>query len=312
MNFEALTNPIWKTSDNLRDPSVYKAEDGYYHIFYSRFSNKNWDRPENWAIGHVKTKDFIHYENDRDISPKGYASPGDLLYWNGTWILPYQSYPAVPTMLCYSTSKDLISWSEPVFFLQEAMDLPWNQARRVIDPTFVADGTRLHCYFVGTDLVHYEKWTNLVGHAYTDDPTLQKWVITTVEKPLIGAAEKNPDGAENVAVFPGNEIVGSKWIMIFSEGLKNQHLAGAVSEDLVNWKHTGAIDIELQDWMKCRYGAPFVWKEEKGYAMMLMGENENKETTFGLLTSEDGIHWSMLKEEKGKPMQDVPLYAPQA
>lgn len=309
VKFSKLTNPVWKTSDNLRDPAVFKEADGCYHLFYSRFSNKDWNRPENWAIGHVKTRDFVNFENDRDISPKGYASPGDLIYWNDTWILPYQSYPAVPTMLCYSTSKDLVSWSEPVFFLKEAMELPWNQAHRVIDPTFVAEGSRLHCYFVSTDLIHYERWTNLVGHAYTDDPQLKEWVITTVEEPLIGAAENAPDGAENVAVFPGNEMVGSRWIMIFSEGLKKQHLAGAVSDDLMNWKHIGAIDIELQDWMRVRYGAPYVWKETDGYVMILMGENESAETTFGLLTSDDGIHWSMLKEEKDKPMQSIHLYS---
>ena len=58
-----------------------------------------------------------------------------------------------------------------------------------------------------------------------------------------------------------------------------------------------------------RYGAPYVWKETDGYVMILMGENESAETTFGLLTSDDGIHWSMLKEEKDKPMQSIHLYS---
>ncbi|QHQ59717.1 hypothetical protein Ana3638_01990 [Anaerocolumna sedimenticola] len=293
MDFKQLRNPVWERSDNLRDPSIYKTEEGY-HLFYSRYSNKDWSRPENWAIGYTFTKDFVHYEKDRDISAKGFASPGDLILWNGKYILPYQSYPETPTMLCYSVSEDLKYWSEPVFFLEEARNLPWNQAERVIDPTFVVDGDRLHCFFVGTDRMHYERATNLVGHAYTDDPELKKWVITTAESPLIGASKAAPDGAENVTVYRKQD----EWVMIYSEGLFEQHLAYAVSPDLIQWEFKGKIDIEAQNWITVRYGAPYVWKEEECFMMILMGEDKNNHTTFGLLSSQDGIHWKMLKENK--------------
>lgn len=292
MDLKQLTNPVWERSDNLRDPSIYKTEDGY-HLFYSRYSNKDWERPENWSIGYTFTKDFIHYEKDRDISAKGFASPGDLIEWNGKYILPYQSYPETPTMLCYSESEDLISWSEPVFFLEEARYLPWNQAERVIDPAFVVDGNRLHCFFVGTDRIHYESATNLVGHAYTDDLDLKEWTITTVGSPLIGASETAPDGAENITIFRKQD----EWVMIYSEGLIEQHLAYAVSQDLIHWEQKGKIDVEVQNWLTVRYGAPFVWKEEKKWMMILMGEDKYNHTTFGLLSSEDGINWQMLKEK---------------
>lgn len=287
MKFDNLTNPVWDRCDNLRDPAVYKAEDGTYHIFYSRYSNKDWSKPENWAIGHVTTRDFIIYENDKDISPKGFASPGDLIYLNGKYILPYQSYPEVPTMLCYSVSEDLKQWSDPIFFLEEAVELPWNKARRVIDPCFVVDGTRLHCFFVGTDRESQAYPVNLVGHAYTDDMTLKNWTITSLDKPLIGIGERNADGAENVTVYR----VKDKWGMIFSEGLVKQHLAYAESDDLVHWDIKNKIEIEGQSWMTVRYGAPYVWTEEDGYKMILMGENDEGHTTFGLLTSDDGLNW---------------------
>ena len=112
MDLKRLTNPVWKRSDNLRDPAVYKTEEGY-HLFYSRYSNKDWERPENWSIGYTFTKDFIHYENDRDISAKGFASPGDLIEWKGKYIFPHQSYPETPTMLCYSgllSSENGVNW----------------------------------------------------------------------------------------------------------------------------------------------------------------------------------------------------------
>ena len=288
MDYQQLHNPIWSRSDNLRDPSVFKTPDGYY-LFYSRYSNNDWTKPENWSVACTFTKDFIHFEKDRDISAKGFASPGDVISWNGKYLLPYQSYPDSPTLLCYSTSADLKSWTEPVFFLQEAASLPWNQANRVIDPTFVADGERLHCFFVGTDRIHYQSPINLVGHAYTDDPQLQKWILTTVDSPLIGACEEAPDGAENVTVFHN----GKEWIMIYSEGLINQHLASIVSSDLIHWGNRRKIDIPGQSWLAVRYGAPFVWKEDEKWMMILMGEAENGHTTFGLLSSADGYHWNM-------------------
>lgn len=291
MDLKKLSNPIWKRSDNLRDPSVWKSADGY-HLFYSRYSNNDWTKPENWSIAHVITKDFVTFEEDRDISAKGFASPGDVIRWKGKYILPYQSYPEVPTMLCYSTSDDLENWSKPVFFLEEAVHLPWNQANRVIDPTFVTEGERLHCFFVGTDRVHYASATNLVGHAYTDDPELKEWTITTVDSPLIGTCEDGPDGAENVTVFRNN----NEWVMIYSEGLKSQHLAYITSKDLIHWDNKGKITIPEQSWMSTRYGAPYVWKEDEYWVMILMGEDGNSHTTFGLLTSKDGIIWEALSE----------------
>ena len=291
MDLKKLSNPIWKRSDNLRDPSVWKSADGY-HLFYSRYSNNDWTKPENWSIAHVITKDFVTFEEDRDISAKGFASPGDVIRWKGKYILPYQSYPEVPTMLCYSTSDDLENWSKPVFFLEEAVHLPWNQANRVIDPTFVTEGERLHCFFVGTDRVHYASATNLVGHAYTDDPELKEWTITTVDSPLIGTCEDGPDGAETVTVFRNN----NEWVMIYSEGLKSQHLAYITSKDLIHWGNKGKITIPEQSWMSTRYGAPYVWKEDEYWVMILMGEDRNSHTTFGLLTSKDGIIWEALSE----------------
>ena len=76
LNLTQLTNPIWERSDNLRDPAVLPLDDGYL-LFYSRYSNRDWGKDENWAIAAVFTRDFVTFEHDRDISPKGFASPGD-------------------------------------------------------------------------------------------------------------------------------------------------------------------------------------------------------------------------------------------
>jgi sucrose-6-phosphate hydrolase SacC (GH32 family) len=48
--------------------------------------------------------------------------------------------------------------------------------------------------------------------------------------------------------------------------------------------------------MAHRYGAPYVWPDGDGWIMILMGENAESRTTFGLLTSPDGKAWSLLPE----------------
>jgi sucrose-6-phosphate hydrolase SacC (GH32 family) len=294
-DFGKLRNPIWVSADNLRDPSVIKRPDGY-HIFYSRLAGAARGKPDSWTVAEVVTKDFVHFENERDVSPKGYASPGDVVFWHGRYILPYQTYPAKPTELCFSESQDLREWSAPKAFLGEALAPPWNTERRVIDPSLVIEGDTLHCYFVGSaKVVDAEGKTlraNLLGHAVTRDPKLERWEVLTRDAPLLGVSASAPDGVENVMVFR----TGGHWTMIYSEGLADQHLALATSEDLRGWKAQGAIELPRQKWMARKYGAPFVWREEKEWVMILMGEDAAGRTTFGLLRSPDGGRWTLLGE----------------
>ena len=296
LDLARLRNPVWSSVDNLRDPSVLKVPGGY-RLFYSRLTTKgNWGEPQNWAVAEVFTRDFIRFENDRDVSPKGHASPGDVVEWHGRFILPYQTYPSAPTQLCFSESPDLLTWSAPKPFLIEARFLPWNSLQRVIDPTLVLDGETLHCFFVGsanvTNAAGKTLRANLLGHALTRDPQLAQWEILSTNTPLLGVCERAPDGVENVMVFRA----GDHWTMIYSEGLSDQHLALATSTDLRNWKLAGPIQIARQKWMARKYGAPFVWREADQWLMILMGQNAAGRTTFGLLTSTDGQRWTVLPE----------------
>ena len=293
---ESLRNPVWSTKDNLRDPSVLKVRDGY-RLFYSRLAGSNWGSPESWTVAEVCTKDFSTFSGDRDVSPKGHASPGDVIEWHGRHMLPYQKYPSSPTRLCFSESTTLESWSPPKVMLDEAAALPWNDYHRVIDPTLVVDGDTLHCYFIGSGKTKNAKGgemrANLLGHAITHDPKMEKWEILSKDQPLIGVSQEAPDGVENIMIFR----TGDHWTMIYSEGLANQHLAYATSTDLMSWKLAGPIEIPRQSWMAHKYGAPFVWREKDKWWMILMGENARNRTTFGLLHSTDGTHWQMLPEQ---------------
>ena len=290
-----LRNPVWVSEDNLRDPSVLKAAGGY-HLFYSRFAGTNWALPSSWTIARTFTRDFSKFEKPENVSPPGYASPGDVVFWHGRYLLPYQSYPVPPTRLSVSESADLKTWSAPRIFLAEAAELPWNTYHRVIDPSLVVEGDTLHCFFVGscdtTNAAGKKFRANLLGHAITRDPKLERWEILTTAAPLIGISESAPDGVENVMVFR----TGDHWTMIYSEGLENQHLARAISDDLRIWRLAGPIEIPRQKWMARKYGAPFVWAERPGWRMILMGQNDSNRTTFGLLDSPDGRDWKLLPE----------------
>lgn len=299
-DFTGFHNPVWTSADNLRDPSVLKLDDGY-HLFYSRLSGvqSGWGNPTNWHIAEAVTKDFATFTNGRDVSPAGCASPGDVVWWHGRWLLPYQTYPATPTQLVFSESPDLKTWSAPKTFLTEARSLSWNKLKRVIDPTFVLDGEVLHCFFIGSENITNAAakvfHANLLGHAITRDPKLERWEILTTNAPLLGVSERAPDGVENIMIFR----TGDHWTMIFSEGLENQHLALATSTDLISWKLGGPIELPRQKWMARKHGAPFVWREGAAWRMMLMGENASGRTTFGLLTSVDGTKWTLLPEQDG-------------
>ena len=292
-----LHNPVWATEYNLRDPSVLKTKNGYY-LFFSRFNYKlgPWNAANTWTIGSVFTKDFLHFENDHDISPVSCASPGDCVFWGGRYVLPYQRYPLNPVELCFSESEDLTRWSSPQPFLTEALQLPWNKEHRVIDPSFIVVGDTLHCFFAGSAMVSNASGrkihANMLGHAITRDPHLKDWKVLTPDQPVIGTSERAPDGVENVMVFRTHDI----WTMIYSEGLVHQHLARATSPDLMTWTKSGPIDLPRQKWMAHRYGAPFMWPEGNGWIMILMGENEANRTTFGLLSSQDGKEWHLLPE----------------
>jgi hypothetical protein len=295
LDLTRLRNPVWTSDDNLRDPSVLKLAEGYL-LFYSRLAGTNWASPGAWSVASAFTADFVRFENDRDVSPKGHASPGDVVEWHGRFILPYQTYPSHPTGLCFGESPDFRVWSAPRPFLAEARLLPWNTLGRVIDPTLVRDGETLHCFFVGSAMVTNASGkslrANLLGHALTRDPEVQRWELLSTRTPMLGVSERAPDGVENVMVFR----TGDHWTMIYSEGLADQHLALATSTDLRAWELGGPIELPRQKWMARKHGAPFVWREADQWLMILMGESATRRTTFGLLTSPDGGRWTPLPE----------------
>ena len=310
IDFAAVRNPLWRRHENARDPGLIRTDDGY-RIYYTRHASVlgEWQAREVWSVGCIRTRDFVTFFDDRDISPKGFNSPSDPVWWHGRWILGYQDYVTKPELMYFAESADLNAWSSPRPLLPEVGALPWNILRRAIDPHFWVEGDTLHCFFTGAAPNSGETQDrlgryNMVGQAVTQDPSLQNWTILTREKPLIGETPEGPDGVENIAIVE----TGDHFTMIYSEGLRRQHLARATSRDLLRWELQGRIDFESQAWMRYGQGAPTVWRENDHYYMLAMGtaprdimidgryRTTQAETTLGLFHSPDCIQWTPAAE----------------
>jgi hypothetical protein len=98
LDLSRLRNPVWVSVDHLRDPSVRKVPGGY-RLLYSRLTpaNANWGDPQNRAVASLFTRRFVRFGSDRDASPKGHASPGEVVKWHGRLILPYRTSSATPS-----------------------------------------------------------------------------------------------------------------------------------------------------------------------------------------------------------------------
>jgi hypothetical protein len=94
-DFSALHNPVWISNDNLRAPSVLKAEDGY-HLFYSRVSAGSGGRgnPTNWHVAEVVTTDFLTFTNDHRVCLKNHEGWGIKPVSGGEFVASrYKSKP---------------------------------------------------------------------------------------------------------------------------------------------------------------------------------------------------------------------------
>ena len=292
----AKNNPLLVSDDDVGDPSVLKVDEGY-QIYYSRMRAKigsqELNQPASWSVANVFSRDFVHFENERDLTPRGFSGPGNVVKWRGRWIIPFNSYPVNPTRLFYSESSDLKVWSAPHPFLEQAAKLPWNEAKRVLGTTFIVEGDTLHCFFTGTRSVPSK--ANLIGHAITRDPKLEQWEILTENSPLLGVSERTSDGVGRVMVYR----TGDHWTILYCEGLTKTHLAWAVSKDLRNLEWKDKVDLPMQHWMERRYGPPFVWNEGDIWRMLMAGINNRMRSNFGLFDSVDGVHWMPLPETSG-------------
>ena len=124
---DGLTNPVFSLPGlSVRDPAAIWHE-GVCYLYYTRHAG-DWEAGASWDVGMVATRDFGVFSEERVITPKGYASPGNVVRSGGEWIMPLQSYPW-PSEVALLRSRDLVNWSEPDHIVPADTGLGWDDNR---------------------------------------------------------------------------------------------------------------------------------------------------------------------------------------
>jgi hypothetical protein len=171
----------------LKDSSSIRYELYFTHYQGNPAAMFSGSSAKYYSVRSVRTSDWQTFSEPSDVTPSGFASPDAPLTWRNSTILAYQAYPDKSLGGKYSglyfsrrnpAAASGRGWSRPKPFLQDALSLPWNGAKRAIDPTLIVDAhDRLHCFFVGSAWVGSgddKRRANLLGHAVTDDVELKR------------------------------------------------------------------------------------------------------------------------------------------
>ncbi|MDI9584253.1 MAG: hypothetical protein QM473_08555 [Acidobacteriota bacterium] len=290
LSLAGLKNPVLAVPGvSVRDPAAIWHE-GVCYLYYTRHIG-DWGGSAAWDIGLVTTTDFRKFSAERIITPKGYASPGNVIRFEDRWVLVVQSYPW-PSEIALMESEDLVNWSAPRHIIPADTGPGWGAEHGPIDGwLFFHDGL-WYCPWVnflkGTDHRAFG------AHASCD---LERWENLTPETPFIdGSAYNHNGGIENCAVV--ND--GERWHFFVSVGMAPQKLARVVAPVPFLWPAVTPEDelrLPPAPWCSYNQSALFVddWREICGkWAMIFHGlDRPDGLATFGLAFSDDLREWEM-------------------
>jgi hypothetical protein len=310
IDWSAIPRPDFLQGDRrvaYRDPAGH-YHNGVFRVFHSRVNRETPDRYD-WRVAVTESRNLVDWTEPRVITPPGsadeYASPGNVIRYNGNWLLCLQVYslnhepsgrsPRIATM----ASDDLIHWRSPEIMLVRGPDVPVAEMERMIDAYLFQDkddDRKWWCFY--KDKGHPDRpgiapdgrtrpLRGVVGMAYTYD--LRTWRYHGFFQAW-----------ENVCVL----VDGGEYVLLHSPrngiGVKR-------SQDLAHWQPGGVWTLGQADWpwAQGRLSAPHVLdlrdRPEVGkYVMFFHGstrtgvaENEpHGESSLGLAWSDDLTHWS--------------------
>jgi len=286
---EVLKNPVFAIDGvSVRDPAAI-WHDGVCYLYYTRHIG-GWGKAASWDIGVVATPDMREFTPERIITPRGYASPGNVVRVGNRWVMPIQSYPW-PSEIALMFSDDLVNWSEPKHVIPADTGPAWGAEHGPIDGWLFRYRERWHCAWVntlrGTD-------HRAFGIHASDD--LVAWENLTPDGSFIdGGAYNDNGGVENCAILRE----GGVWHFFASVGMQPQHLAHVAGDDPFELPPlTPETELKLPEepWCAHSQSAVFVddWREVCGrFAMIFHGLTASKgQATFGLAFSDDLWKWS--------------------
>ncbi|MGB0372233.1 MAG: hypothetical protein ACPGN3_12950 [Opitutales bacterium] len=296
VDLDALESPILMMGNDttgFRDPAVIYHE-GVFYMYYSLVLTEE-DEKIYWYIAYSKSEDLVTWTDPVIITEKdqqkNFGSPGNVIRYNGEWILCMQTY-VIPNYkrgdrlrfgnkdcrIWITRSKDLENWSEP--------EMLWVKGEgknpgKMIDAYLVEDKDEK-----GKWWAFYKQ----AGANYSYSYDLKNW--TYHGKVLAG---------ENVCVWVEND----EYYMLHSP---EKGMGLLKSSDLTNWEPVFEENILGQDdwghWAGQRVTAGFIMDMRDDprfgkYIMFFHGQGPapksteiiNSGTDLAIAWSDDLIHW---------------------
>lgn len=244
-----IKSPVIFKGDSVtayRDPAVL-YHNGTFHLFYTYVTIAP-DKKVYSQIATSTSRDLVNWSTSRLLTHKdqklNYSSPGNVVRFNGEWLLCLQSYPRpgyvsrLPVSYGDNTarifilrSKNLKEWGEPELLKVKGIDVLPEQIGRMIDPYLIEDKDvkgKWWCFYK----------QNGVSMSYTFD--FVNWTY-------FGKAE----AGENVCVLVEN----NKYIMFHSP---HNGIGVKSSSDLLTWDTQGdtiTLGQDQWEWAKGRITA---------------------------------------------------------
>ena len=298
----AIDSPVIFYGDEktaYRDPAVLFYNDSF-HLFFTLIRTIEGEIFSFTATS--KSEDLINWSRVKILTPKdqnlNYSSPGNIIKYNGKWILCLQTYPRPnyksgdkvrygndESRIFIMKSKDLENWSNPELLKVKGSTISEDKMGRMIDPYLIEDKDedgKWWCFFK----------QNGVSISYTYD--FINWNYFGNNKSgenVCGLKDEN----ESVKFYsPSNGI-----------GIKR-------SPNLKDWSSFGSIITLGQkewNWAKGRLtaGAVVDLRNIQGiekYIMFFHGSGPNKEkegdfdknSSIGIAWSDDLVNWDWPKK----------------
>lgn len=287
VDWVALTSPILFHGDAqtaYRDPMLL-YHDGVFWMYFTLNTHDAEGRPF-WQTAYSTSTNLVHWSDPVAITPCdrhfNFCSPGNIVRFNGQWVLCLQTYPTPgnstygddSSRLWLMSSDDLAHWSEPELIRFMGPEVAREAMPRMIDPYLLEDKEEPGKWWCFCKI----KQTG-VSMAWTRD--LKTW-----------HPAGRVDGGENACVL----VQEGEYVLFHSPpngiGVKR-------SRDLHTWGEDGLLTLGQKDWpwAQGRLTAGYVLDGRAipgvgRYVMVFHGSGPEDERTMFHTHASIGIAWS--------------------